>query len=164
MRLFQLKRLRPYIRIYKHTILPLIDNADFMMESTCPTDYNNLVRLQERVVQYIDNNVDKTQESDNLCKLYNIQPMKLRWWEHALCLMYQQSQMKHTIESERSQSNLRSNKKVKFKKRFMNTYEIYLKSPLCSCSKIWDMLKPEVQRATTKVKFKNFVMPMCRPT
>ena len=30
---------------------------------------NLLVRLQERAVQYIDNNVNKTQESDNPCKL-----------------------------------------------------------------------------------------------
>ena len=170
MRLYQLKRLRPYInndiacRIYKQTILPLIDYADFMIESTCPTNFNKLVKLQERAVQYIDNNANETQESDNLCKLYNIQPMKLRWREHALCLMYRQSQMKHKIKTERSHRNLRSNKKVKFKKPRMRTYEIYLKSPLCRCSKIWDMLKPEVQRATTKVKFKSLVMPMCRPT
>ena len=52
---------------------------------------NLLVRLQERAVQYIDNNVNKTQESDNPCKLNNIQPMKLRWPEDALWLMYQQS-------------------------------------------------------------------------
>ena len=48
MQLYQLKRLRPYInndiacRIYKQTILPLIDYADFMIESTCSTNYNKV--------------------------------------------------------------------------------------------------------------------------
>ena len=48
MQLYQLNRLRPYInndiacRIYKQTILPLIDYDDFMIESTCSTNYNKV--------------------------------------------------------------------------------------------------------------------------
>ena len=169
-RLFQLKRIRPYVTndiacgIYKQTILPLIDYADFMIESTRPTTHKRLVTLQERAVQCIDNNVSKNKTFDDLYKLYNIQPMKLRWREHILCLMYRQSKKKDKLEVERSNINLRSNEKVKFRKTRMRTYELYLKSPLCRCIKIWDMLKAGVQRATTKVKFKALVRPMCRPT
>ena len=60
--------------------------------------------------------------------------------------------------------NRRSNDKVKFKKVRMRGYELYLRSPMCRCTKIWDMLKAEVQRATIKVKFKLLIKPMCRPT
>ena len=53
------------------------------------------------------------------------------------------------------------NEKVKFKKTHMHTYEIYFSSPLCRCIKFWDMLKPEVQRSTTKVNFKTLITRIC---
>ena len=37
-----------------------------------------------RSMAHIDNNFDKIHACDNLCKLYNIQPIKLRWQEHVL--------------------------------------------------------------------------------
>ena len=169
MRLFQLKRLRPYIthdiacRIYKQTILPLLDYADFMIESTSPTTYNNLLKLQEKATRYIDNNANKNKSFDELYKLYNLQPLKLRWREHILCLMYRQSHMEHKLDMARPAINLRSNNKIKFKKTRMRTYEMYLRSPLYRCSKIWEMLTYDVQRATTKVKFKNLIKQICRP-
>ena len=138
MRLYQLKRLRPYVtrdiacRIYKQTILMLLD--DFMIESTSPTYYNRLVKLQEKAVHYIDNNANRHLSYDELYKLYNLQPLKLRWTTATV--------------------NQRSNNK--FKKTHMRTYEVYLKSPLCRCSKIWDS-----DRTTKKVKFKNLIKQMC---
>ena len=168
-RLYQLKRLRPYITndvactIYKQTILPLMDYADFMIESTCPTVHNRLINLQEKALKYIDNEEHRNMRYDDLCTLYGIQPLKLRWREHILCLMYRQSKKKGKLDIKRTHINLRSNKKVKFKKIPMRNYEIFLRSPLYRCSKIWEMLKPEIQRATTKVKFKNYIRPMCRP-
>ena len=71
--------------------------------------------------------------------------------------------MHHHVDTSKAYIDLRSNKRVKFKKARKRTYELYLKSPLYRCSKLWDMLKPEVQKATTKVKFKSFVKQMCRP-
>ena len=164
MRLYQLKRLRPYVtqdiacRIYKQTILLLLD--DFMIESTSPTYYNRLVKLQEKAVHYIDNNANRHLSYDELYKLYNLQPLKLRWREHILCLMYHQSHMNHKLDVARPTVNQRSNNKVKFKKTHMRTYEVYLKSPLCRCSKIWEMLTYS-DRTTTKVKFKNLIKQMC---
>ena len=60
--------------------------------------------------------------------------------------------------------NLHSNDEVKFKTVQMRMYELYLKSPMCRCIRLWDMLNVEVQRATTKVKFKLLIKPKCRPT
>ena len=45
----------------------------------------------------------------------------------------------------------------------MKNYEIFLTGPLYRCSKIWEMLEPKIQRATTKIKFKNYLRPMDRP-
>ena len=39
----------------------------------------------------------------------------------------------------------------------IRTYETYLNNSLFRCTKVWEMPKSEVQRATTKVKFKSFI-------
>ena len=49
--------------------------------------------------------------------------------------------------------------KLKFKKVEKRRYEMYLKSPRVRGMEIWEMY---VQKATTKVKFKNFVKSICR--
>ena len=52
-RVYQLKRIRPYInsdiacRIYKQTILPLMDYGDFMVESGLKSRVARLVKLQD---------------------------------------------------------------------------------------------------------------------
>ena len=46
-----------------------------------------------------------------------------------------------------------SNNKIKFRRQKMNLKGIE-KSPMMRGIKIWDMLPPGLQRATTKVKFK----------
>ena len=45
----------------------------------------------------------------------------------------------------------------------MKSYDIFLRSPLYRFSKTWEMLEPQIQRATTKVKFKDEIRPMYRP-
>ena len=62
--------------------------------------------------------------------------------------------MSHRIDSRKAYLNLHSNAKVKFKKHRMQKYELYLRSPLLRGLKVWKMLSPEVQKASTKVKFK----------
>ena len=73
---------------------------------------------------------------------------------HISCVIYRHSCMKHRLETTKPTLNLRSNKKVHFKKRPMRRYKLYLHSPLARGVKIWDMLTPEMQKATTKVTFK----------
>ena len=89
---------------------------------------------------------------------------ELRWREHILCLMHRQSKKRKQIGVERPCMNLRSNNKVKFKKIQMCMYELYSWSPMCRCIRLLDMLKAEVQRVTTKVRFKFLIKPMCRLT
>ena len=60
--------------------------------------------------------------------------------------------------------NLHSNDKVKLNKIRMPMYELYLRSPMCRGIRLWDMLKVEVQKATTNIKFKLLFKLMCRPT
>ena len=149
--MYQLKRLRPYTTndiactIYKQTIVPLIDYADFMIEPVNQAACNKLIKLQEKAVKYIDNNTNATLKHDELCMKYNIQPLRLRWREHILCLMYRLSKKKHKLNVIRPKIILRSNAKVKFLKKRKRTYEIYLKSPMCRCSKLWEMLAFDVQ-------------------
>ena len=101
-----------------------------MIESTCPTNFNRLINLQDKAVRYIDNDLHKSLKCEELCDLYGIQPLNLRWREHISSLMYRQSKMGHKVDASRAYINLRSNKKVKFKKKRRRKYEIYLKSPL----------------------------------
>ena len=77
--------------------------------------------------------------------------------------MFRQSKKRRLIDVDRPQIILQSNDKVKFKKSRMGTYELYLKSPMHRSIKLWDMLKAEVQKATTKVKFKLTIKSMCSP-
>ena len=76
--------------------------------------------------------------------------------------MYRQSKRADIIDFVRPPMNLRSNKKVKFKKGAKYRYAIHLKSPRVHGVKIWDMLQANVQKATTKVKFKLLIKKICR--
>ena len=73
--------------------------TDFMIASTSLTQINHLETLQEKAVKYIDNDVHSCLNTDDLCILYCLQPVKLIWREHFLCLMYRQSKMTHRIDS-----------------------------------------------------------------
>ena len=81
---------------------------------------------------------------------HGIQPLCLRHREHISCFMYRQSKIPGILDPFRPPINLRSNKKVKFKKD--NKYNV----------RVWDMLPATVQKATTKVKFKTLIKKICR--
>ena len=89
LRLYQFKLLRPYIdnavanSIYKQTIIPLMDYADFMIESSSLTQINRLEKLQEKAIKYIDNNAHSTLQYNDLCNLYGLQPLRME----ATCLI-----------------------------------------------------------------------------
>ena len=92
---------------------------------------------------------------------YNVQHLKLIWPEDMLYVAYRQSRMKHMVETDRPKIVLRSHDKIKFKTFGIRHYELYLKSPLPRCIKVWNTVCKEVQRATSKVKFKKLIRPMC---
>ena len=58
-------------KIYKQTILPLLDHADFLIESARSTSVSCLFHLQEKAVQYIDYKANKKLSYDGLCTIYN---------------------------------------------------------------------------------------------
>ena len=166
-RIYQLKQLRPYVsediacRVYKQTIVPLLDYADFMIESSAVMKHNRLEGLQEKAIKYINNGNIVYNNIDDIYVRYNVQPLKLRWREHMLCVAYRQSRMKHMVDTNRPNIVLRSHDRIKFKTIGKRHYELYLKSPLSRCIKVWNTVCKEVQRATSKVKFKKLIRPMC---
>ena len=95
--------------IYKQAILPLFDYAEFlkdsssknytMIESSSLPQIRRLEKLQEKAVKYIDNNTYGKLKYEELCDLYGLQPVKMRWREHILCLMYRQSKMHHHVDT-----------------------------------------------------------------
>ena len=121
-KVYQLKRIRQYIsaeiacKIYKQTILPLLDYADFMIESGPLLRIKHLEKLQLKALKYIDNQMHAGQGDDILYSFYNIQPLALRWREHIGCIMYKLSHDDNLVDMYRPRINLRSNKKVKFKR------------------------------------------------
>ena len=164
LRVYQLGKIRKYISadtaciIYKQTIVPLLDYCDFMIESFPVIRYTRLENLQERALKYIDNKANKGRD---LYKIYRIQPLRLRWREHICCMMFRQSKFTDKLDYVRPLIRLRSNKKVKFKKVLKRNYQLYLKSPMARGIKIWETLTAEMQKATTKVKFKTMIKPLC---
>ena len=77
----------------------------------------------------------------------------VRRHEHHSAIMYRQCRVVENLDVYRPPMTLRSNKKIKFRRQKRNLKGIE-KSPMMRGIKIWDMLPPGLQRATTKVKFK----------
>ena len=167
-RILQLMRMRQYITtdtaltIYKQMIIPLFDHADFMVESAPKNGIAKLERLQEKALKCIENECQKKVDVDLLYGKYGVQRLCLRYREHISCFMYRQSKKLGTLDLHRPNINLRSNKKVKFKKESKYRCIIYLKSPKVRGVNVWNMLPATVQKATTKVKFKAMIKKICR--
>ena len=70
--------------------------------------------------------------------------------------MYGLSKRHDLIEEDRPEIHLRGRNKIKFKK-YKRTYEKYLKSPLSRGVSLWDRLHEDVQKSTTKFKFKKCI-------
>ena len=150
------------LTIYRQMIIPLFDYADFMVESASKGKIAKLEKLQEKALKCIENTCQKRVDVDLLYGKYGIQPLCLRYREHISCFMYRQSKRAGIIDFVRPPMNLRSNKKVKFKKGTKYRYTMHLKSPRVRGVKVWDMLPATVQKATTKVKFKLLIKKICR--
>ena len=167
-RVYQLGKLRKIvssdiaITIYKQMILPLLDYADFIIECGRKVKIDKLERLQERALKFVNNGLYGYENISELYAVFNVQTLALRYREHICCFMYRQSKIDGNIEYRRPSINLRSNGKVKFKAKWRRKYELYLKSPKVRGVKLWEMLPLNVQRATTKVKFKKLIKEICR--
>ena len=70
--------------------------------------------------------------------------------------MYRHAQTESNLDNYRSEINLGNNRKIKFKipKSFLTKVN---KSPFYQGVRLWNRLDRDVQRATTKVKFKTML-------
>ena len=166
-RIYQLGKLRKYITngianiIYKQAIVPLIDYADFLIESG-PTYYIDRVNsLHEKAVYIIDCNAHKNVSVKNLETMYRLEPPLRRRTEHHAAIMFRLSKGGQPLDKHRPTINLRSRKKVRFRLHHRNMQR-FLKSPLSRGIKIWDRIPHAIQRSTTKVKFKNSLKQIIR--
>ena len=161
-RVHQLGHMRKYIEanaaclIYKQMILPLSDYADVMIRSGPQGDIQRLENLHERVIRIIDNRQHPKAEIADLQRIYNIRPISARQDEHLCSLMYRLSKIPRLLIHQRPRVHLRNRRKIKFKP-YKRTYEKYLKSPLSRGISLWDRLPENVQKSTTKFKFKKCV-------
>ena len=78
---------------------------------------------------------------------YGLQTLAAWRVQHHLVLMYRLKQEKDFIDTYRPPVMLRNSKKMEFK----------LKTTSITTVRLWDRVSEETQKATTKVKFKNFL-------
>ena len=129
-RILQLMRMRQYITtdtaltIYKQMIIPIFVYADFMVESASKGRISKLEKLQEKALKCIENECQKKVDVGLLYGKHGIQPLCLRHREHISCFMYRQSKIPGILDPFRPPINLRSNKKVKFKKDNKYRYQM----------------------------------------
>ena len=135
-------------------ILPLFDEADFMIESANRSKISRLDKLQEEAVLYVNNSFTENGNVDYLYEKYGLQAFMLRRWEYHSCIMFRLSKMNINLDVERPDIHLRSRNKVRFKTQRKRKYEKYQKSSMVCGVNLWEMLPEKVQKGTTNVKFK----------
>ena len=147
LRLYQLGKLCKYITcdlantVYKQTIIPLFDYADFLIESGQNKYITRLNDLHVKGVRIIDCNKHVHATDTVLEKEYGLLTPTVRRHEHHSAIMYRQCRVVENLDVYRPPMTLRSNMKIKFRRQKMNLKGIE-KSPMMRGIKIWDMLPP----------------------
>ena len=155
-KLFTLRKIRPYITqwvaalIYKQFILPIIDFADSSFDSAVKCEVDRLDRIQDRALKVIGRGQLDNAAIENA---YNIESLKARLRKHHLALMYRLSKTGLYVDTIRPEIELRSRHKIQFSVTKTKLTKV-MKSPYYRGVSLCDMLRKEVQRATTKVRFK----------
>ena len=158
-KLFTLRKIRPYVTqrvaalIYKQFILPILDYADFLFDSTVKYELDLLDRIQDRALRLIGRGQPNNRAIEDI---YNFEPLKAKRRKHHLALMYRLSKNGLYLDTARPKIALRSRNKVKFTTAKTKLTKV-MKSPFYRGVTLWEMLTAQVQRATTKVKFKMLI-------
>ena len=161
-KLYTLRKIRPYVTayvanlVYKQFVVPLLDYVDFVVESAPKRAVEQLDKIQRRAVRIIDRGIHPTHNTVDLERLYNLRPLTERRRVHHLALMYRLAHSGYSIDNARPTINLRSKNKIKFLTPATKLTKI-LNSPFYRGARLWDMLSEDVQRATTKFKFKKLI-------
>ena len=158
-KLYSLKNIRPYITnsvaslIYKTCVRPVMEYADFLVDSSSKQKTGRLTSIQKRAVKIIDQARHKEFSYKELLTLYGIENLVMRRKKHHLSVMYRQSRDDSNLNAYRPETDLRSNLKIQFRNKITQLTKVQ-RSPYYRGVTLWDRLPTEVQRATTKVKFK----------
>ena len=161
-KLFTLRKIRPYVTqgvaalIYKQFVMPMLDYADFLVESAPMKEIKLLDKLQDRAIRLIRYGNHMNLPAQAIEIMHNITPLKERRKKHHLSLMYRLSRVETYLENTRPEINLRSRHKIKFSIPVTKLSKV-MKSPFYRGASLWDRLSQEVQRATTKVRFKQLI-------
>ena len=158
-KLYYLKNIWPYITnsvanlIYKTCVRPVMEYADFLVDSCNKQKTEKLGRIQKRAKKIIDQTRHKDCSYDELLAMYNIEDLVMRRKRQDLSIMYRHAHDSSNLDFRRPDTNLRSNLKIRFRNKITPLTKIQ-KSPYYRGVSLWDRLPVDVHRVTTKVKFK----------
>ena len=119
-KLYLLKRIRPFITnsvanlVYKTHVLPMLDYADFLVESGKTEKIDRVDTIQKRALRIIDCKTNQGRNDLQLLTLYGLQTLAQRRAQHHLVLMYRLTQDKDYIDTYRPPNTLRNSSKIKF--------------------------------------------------
>ena len=122
-KLYSLKNILPYITssiaslIYKICIRPIMEYADFLVDSCPKRATGKLINIQKRAVKIVDQARHKNSTYEDLLEIYNIEELAARKRKHHLSVMYRQARDKDNLVSYRPDTDLRSNSKIRFNKK-----------------------------------------------
>ena len=144
--------------IYKQTILPLSDYADLVVVLGPPDKISRLQKMQDRAVRIINDGMHRNLDVYVIANLFSLTPLKLRRAEHLSLIMFRLKSDQTLIHQARPKIHLRERNKTKFKS-YKRQNERFLSSPISRGITMWDRIPLQVQRSTTKVKFKRDIKP-----
>ena len=156
-RLFNFGKVRKFINrraaitVYKSTILPILEYADYLVESSRASFGLKLQRLQSRglrIVEYSHSLVNRFSVED-LHIRNNIKYLNVRR-KHNLHMLARDSTF---LDNQPRTRQLRGNDKIKFSISRPKT-ERYVKIPLFRGVKVWDALPAPIQKRPTIIMFK----------
>ena len=125
--------------------MPLLDYADFLLESAPKRATDQLDKLQRRALKIIDSGKHRNYNDKALENIYLLKPLTDRRREHHLALMYRMKEILSYINEDRPQVVLRNRNKIKFKISATKLTKV-LRSPFYRGSRLWDMLDDNVKR------------------
>ena len=115
-RVYLLKKIRPYVsrlvanQFYKTCILPILDYADFLVDSGNVYNIDKFNSIQKRCLRIIDNGQTHGATVDELIGQYGHAELVDRRSKHLLALMYLHAQTESNLDNYRSEINLVNNR------------------------------------------------------
>ena len=106
-KVYLLKKIMPYVsrrvanQIYKNCILPILDYADFLVDSGYVNNIDRLNSIQKRCLRIIDNGQSHGATIDELMGQYGHMELVDRRSQNLLALMYRHAQTESNFDNYR---------------------------------------------------------------